>query len=118
MTEPYLVWALLVGLAVGVALTWFALGRLPRSTDDVSPDERMVEASWISSVLGRRGRPAAQPLVEEVLDLHEQYVNGPAPSMTPEERDSLAAERVRRAELALREQEAAEASRRRRKRSG
>lgn len=118
MTEPYLLWALLVGLAVGVALTWFALGRLPRRTDDVGPEERILEASWISSVLAGRGRPAPEPLVEEVLELHEQYVSGPAPSMTPAERESLAAERTRRAEQALREQEAVEALRRRRRPSG
>lgn len=118
MTEPYLLWALLVGLAVGVAVTWFALGRLPRATDDVGPEERIVEASWISRVLAGRGRQVAEELVEEVLALHDDYVSGPAPNLTPAERDALAAERARRAEQAHAAEQAAEAARRRQRRRG
>ncbi|HUG47535.1 MAG TPA: hypothetical protein VMP67_03885 [Candidatus Limnocylindria bacterium] len=98
MTEPYILWALVVGCAVGAALTWLAIGRLPRQTEDVGPDERMAEAAWISSVVAGRGGQAPAETVEEVLELHEQYLSGPAPDLSPEERAGLATERARRAE--------------------
>jgi hypothetical protein len=102
MTEPYILWALVVGFAIGVALTWFALGRLARKSDDVGPEERLLEASWISSTITGRGQHASEEVVEEVLRLHEAYLAGPAPHLTPEERDLIAAEQARRAEAALR----------------
>ena len=48
MSEQYIVWALIVGVVVGAALYWFALGRLPRVTDDITPKERVAEASSAS----------------------------------------------------------------------
>jgi hypothetical protein len=78
MSEQYIVWALIVGVVVGVALYWFALGRLPRETDDITPTERVAEAGWISRTIERRGGVAPSDLVEEVLDLHSAYLSGPA----------------------------------------
>lgn len=78
MSEQYIVWALIVGVVVGAALYWFALGRLPRETDDITPTERVAEAGWISRTIERRGGVAPSDLVEEVLDLHSAYLSGPA----------------------------------------
>jgi HAMP domain-containing protein len=78
MSEQYIVWALIVGVVVGAALYWFALGRLPRETDDITPTERVAEAGWISRTIERRGGVAPPDLVEEVLDLHSSYLSGPA----------------------------------------
>jgi hypothetical protein len=78
MSEQYIVWALIVGVVVGAALYWFALGRLPRETDDITPTERVAEAGWISRTIERRGGVAPMDLVEEVLDLHSAYLSGPA----------------------------------------
>ena len=78
MTEQYIVWALVVGIVVGAALYWFALGRLPRTTDDIAPAERAAEAGWISRTIENRGGVAPTDLVEEVLDLHSTYLSGPA----------------------------------------
>src|SRR6187397_3050088 len=82
MTEQYIVWALVVGVVVGAALYWFALGRLPRETDDITPGERVAEAGWISRTIEHRGGVAPTDLVEEVLDLHSTYLAGPALEVT------------------------------------
>jgi hypothetical protein len=74
MTEQYIGWALLVGLAIGGALVWFAIGRLPRSGEEIPADERRAEAAWISETINSRGGVAPEDLVEEVLDLHVEYL--------------------------------------------
>ncbi len=73
MTE-YIGWALIVGLAVGGALVWFAIGRLPRSSEEIPPEERAAEAAWISQTINSRGGLAPPDLIEEVLDLHAEYL--------------------------------------------
>ena len=67
-------WALFVGLAIGGALVWFAIGRLPRSGEEIPPDERAAEASWISETINERGGAAPVELVDEVLELHAEYL--------------------------------------------
>jgi len=84
VSEQYIVWALIVGVVVGAALYWFALGRLPRVTDDITPKERIAEAGWISRTIEHRGGVAPVDLVEEVLDLHSAYLSGPALEITDE----------------------------------
>ena len=78
MTEQYIVWALIVGLVLGAAFYWFAFGRLPRRSEDVSVAERMAEAAWISEAINQRGGYAPPDLVDEVLELHADYLVGPA----------------------------------------
>ncbi|MGI8998767.1 MAG: hypothetical protein ACR2GO_03560 [Candidatus Limnocylindria bacterium] len=73
MTE-YIGWALIVGLAVGGALVWFAIGRLPRSGEEIPPEERAAEAAWISQTINSRGGLAPPDLIEEALDLHAEYL--------------------------------------------
>jgi hypothetical protein len=74
MTEQYIGWAFVLGLAIGGALVWFAVGRLPRSGEELSRDERSSEAAWISQTITDRGGKAPTDLVEEVLDLHVSYL--------------------------------------------
>ncbi len=74
MNDGYAWWLLLVGLAVGLALMWLALVRLPRAEDDVDPDEREEEAAWISATIETRGGICPRPLAVEVLDLHHEYL--------------------------------------------
>jgi hypothetical protein len=74
MTEQYIGWALVLGLVIGGALVWFAIGRLPRSGDEMPPSERHNEAEWISRTINKRGGMAPSDLVEEVLDLHGAYL--------------------------------------------
>ena len=82
MTEQYIGWALVLGLAVGGVLVWFAVGRLPRSGEEVPPEERSAEAAWISRVIDERGGTAPPDLVEEVLDLHVEYLDREAQERT------------------------------------
>jgi hypothetical protein len=74
MTEQYIGWALVLGLAVGGALVWFAVGRLPRSGDEVPEEELETEAAWISETINSRGGIAPPDLVQEVLELHVEYL--------------------------------------------
>jgi hypothetical protein len=74
MTQEYIGWALVVGLAIGGALVWFAVGRLPRSGDEVPESERHSEAEWISKTINKRGGMAPSDLVEEILTLHSDYL--------------------------------------------
>jgi hypothetical protein len=74
MTEQYIGWALVLGLAIGGALVWFAVGRLPRSGEEVPIEERQREAEWISGTIDKRGGMAPPDLVEEILDLHVDYL--------------------------------------------
>jgi len=70
MTEQYIGWALVVGLALGGALVWFAIGRIPRAADELAPDERRAEAEWLSAEINSRGGVAPVELVDEILELH------------------------------------------------
>lgn len=74
MTEQYIGWALVLGLVVGGALVWFAIGRLPRTTEEMTDDERISEAAWISDAIAERGGKAPTDLVDEVLELHLNYL--------------------------------------------
>jgi hypothetical protein len=84
VTEQYIGWALAVGGVLGGALVWFILGRLPRRTEDVGPAERREEALWIARVIESRGGVAPPALVDEVLELHGDYLAGPPLDVRPE----------------------------------
>jgi hypothetical protein len=73
--EPYVGWALVLGLVIGGALVWFAVGRLPRSGEEIPEDERAAEAAWISRAIEDRGGTAPPDLVDEVLGLHAEYLD-------------------------------------------
>ena len=75
MTEQFIGWALMLGLVVGGTLVWFAVGRLPRSGEEIPEDERAAEAAWISATISERGGLANPDLVEEVLELHGEYLD-------------------------------------------
>jgi hypothetical protein len=75
MSEQYIGWALVLGLAIGGALVWFAVGRLPRSGEEVPESERHSEAEWISRTINKRGGMAPSDLVEEILTLHSDYLD-------------------------------------------
>ena len=78
MIEQYIGWALVLGLVIGGALVWFAVGRLPRSGEELPPAERAAEAAWISRVISERGGVAPEDLVAEVLELHVEFLESSA----------------------------------------
>ena len=88
MNDEFQWWLLVVGLAVGAALVWLLIGVLPRRDEDVTDPERSREAEWISAVVEGRGGVAPALLVEEVLELHREYLRGPALQAPEDERAS------------------------------
>lgn len=76
-------WLIIVGIGLGAALLWLVLGRLPRRDDDIGPAEQRAEADWISHTIEAGGGVAPVQLVEEVLDLHHAYLEGPALLVDP-----------------------------------
>jgi hypothetical protein len=84
MNDGYTWWLVILGIAIGVAVVWLALVRLPRRDDDVGTRERIAEARWISATIERDGGIAPQELVEEILDLHRTYLaSGVAATLPP-----------------------------------
>lgn len=77
MNDGYMWWLVLVGLAVGVVLTWLTVARLPRHEYDVGDDEREEEATLIATTIEARGGICPAPLALEVLDLHQEYLAAP-----------------------------------------
>ena len=79
MIEGWVLWLVLVGLAIGVTTAWLLLVRLPRDEEDVSAAERQVEAEWIAAIIERHGGVAPRSFVEEVLELHQAYLREARP---------------------------------------
>jgi hypothetical protein len=82
MNNEYLVWLLVLGLAVAGWVLWLVQGRLPRGEADVFDDERALEADWISQQLAAQGEPVAPERVELVLEAHRHYLAGPVPDLS------------------------------------
>jgi hypothetical protein len=74
MNDGYAWWLVIVGVAIGIALVWLVIVRLPRAEDDVDEDERLIEAGWISRTIEAWGGVAPAALVDEVLELHQSYL--------------------------------------------
>jgi hypothetical protein len=72
-------WLLIVGLVLGAALTWLVLAESTRRDADLTDTEQRGEALWIASVLTSSGRPTDGPQVEEILQLHRDYLAAPPP---------------------------------------
>ena len=74
MNDSYTWWLVVLGIAIGASVTLVITLRLPRREDDVPPAEREAEARWIGATIEEDGGVAPVPLVEEVLDLHADYL--------------------------------------------
>ncbi len=81
MNDEFQVWVLLLGLALGAALAWFALGSGGRVLDPDSletDDERALEADWLARELEKQGRPVEPGTLEAALALHHDLATGRA----------------------------------------
>jgi hypothetical protein len=76
MNDGFAWWLLVLGIAIGVAVVWLTMLRLPRNDADLDEEELAREAGWISRTIRAYGGVAPEPLVEEVLELHHQYLQG------------------------------------------
>jgi hypothetical protein len=84
MNDGFAWWLVVLGIAIGVGLTWLFMIRLPRVDADIDEVELAQEAHWISRTIHAYGGVAPEPLVEEVLELHHQYLaTGAAPPTLP-----------------------------------
>ncbi|MCU0483935.1 MAG: hypothetical protein MUC54_06670 [Chloroflexi bacterium] len=79
MNDEFQAWVLLLGLALGAAIAWFALANAGRATDLErldTDDERALEATWLARELEGRGQPVDPLALETALALHRDLVAG------------------------------------------
>ena len=79
MNDAWVWWLFAIGLAVGAATVWFVRGTIAREEDDLATDERSLEAGWVAGTIERSGGVAPVPLVEQVLELHRDYLRSSPP---------------------------------------
>ena len=89
MNDEFQWWLVLVGMGLGGGLVWLLLARLPRNDEDVEAAELKREAEWISAVVADRGGVAPSLLVEEILELHREYLAGPPIDAGEDEQEAL-----------------------------
>jgi hypothetical protein len=77
MSDPFAFWVFLVILVSATAVIWAIVGRVARQDDDLAADERAVEAEWISDTIGRWGGDVPVAVVNQVLEMHRRYLDGP-----------------------------------------
>ena len=89
MSADFNWWLLIVGLAVGVALTWLVLAETTRRDREISDAETSAEASWIARTLDDPVLDA--DAAERVLVAHRRYLGFPPPDVlvAPEELRAL-----------------------------
>jgi hypothetical protein len=83
MTAAYPVWLLLVGLAVGAALTWLVLADLGRREASLDADRLEDEADWITDALAAEGRPTSRDSIVRILRLDRSYRHDDGPAHPP-----------------------------------
>ena len=83
MNAEFSWWLLIVGLVLGAALTWLVIAESTRTDADLTETEQRGEALWIASVLTSSGRPTDDVRVEEILQLHREYLAAPPPDDPP-----------------------------------
>ena len=83
MNAEFSWWLLIVGLVLGAALTWLVMAESTRTDADLTETEQRGEALWIASVLTSSGRPTEDASVEEILQLHREYLAAPPPDDPP-----------------------------------
>ena len=79
MNDEFQVWVLLLGLALGAALAWFAFGsggRAPDLESLESEGERSLEAEWLARELEQQGRTVEPAALEAALALHHDLATG------------------------------------------
>jgi predicted nucleic acid-binding protein len=79
VNDEFQVWVLLLGIAVGAAIAWFALGSAGRAADPTlleTDDERALEAAWLARELERQGRSVDPEALEAALALRHELATG------------------------------------------
>lgn len=76
-------WLLIVGLVIGAGLVWFVVLDSRRREDEISAEERALEARWLADALAAEGTTLAPDVVERVLELHATYLATTLPPDPP-----------------------------------
>ena len=86
-------WLLIVGVVAGGVLTWLVLADTTRREREISDEELLAEAAWITKAVGGRVPPE---VAEDVLRAHRRYLGFPPPDVlvAPEDLPALEAEGV------------------------
>ena len=98
MNAEFSWWLLIVGLVLGAALTWLVMAESTRTDADLTETEQRGEALWIASVLTSSGRPTDDASVEEILQLHREYLAAPPPDDPPTSTEAATTTRAIEAE--------------------
>jgi hypothetical protein len=77
-------WLLIVGLVVGVGLTWLVLADTRRRDVDVEERELVDEAAWLTDAMAADGEPIPPEVVERMLRLHRVYLGISEPPSDPD----------------------------------
>jgi hypothetical protein len=80
MNGEYQWWLLAVLAAATIGVIWLLRGTLPRREVDVEQPEVAAEARWISRRLQALGTSAPADTIEQILELHQSYLDEPPPS--------------------------------------
>lgn len=84
MNAEFNVWLLIVGLVVGIGLTWLVTMHERRQEADVDAAELPREAAWLSAVLAEDGYDVSPDAAEQLLLLHRAYLGAPPPDPVPD----------------------------------
>jgi hypothetical protein len=77
-------WLLIVGLVVGVGLTWLVLTDTRRRDVDVEERELADEAAWLADAMAAEGEPIPPDVAERMLRLHRVYLGISEPLPDPD----------------------------------
>ena len=85
MNAEFNLWLLIVGVALGAALTWLVLADMNRRDVEIGREETAAEAGWLARTVGDARLDA--DLAERVLEAHKRYLGFPPPDelVAPEE---------------------------------
>ena len=72
-------WLLIVGLVAGGAVVAVLTMSPRRTDDDLPPDERNAEATFIAAHLEATGENVDRATVARILETHREYLGLPAP---------------------------------------
>ena len=84
MNAEFNVWLLIVGLVVGIGLTWIVTMHERRQEADIDAAELPREAAWLSAVLAEDGYDVSPEAAEQLLLLHRAYLGAPPPDPVPD----------------------------------
>lgn len=91
MSADFNWWLLILGVTVGVALTWLVMADTTRRDAEIEDEETAAEAGWIARTLD--DRLIDDEVAERVLRAHRRYLGFPPPDVLVAPDELVALER-------------------------